>query len=205
MKKSVLSLASILTLGGMAYAGGDIAPVEEVLPVPTIVDNSGFYIGGGFSFLNYNEEYSDGVTADVDLYGITLIAGYQFNEYISIEGRYITDVGGSDEDWSDGRSRTDIDNDLSNLALYVKPSYQIDNFKLYALLGYGQFSYQYKNTEKQKDSGFQWGLGAGYNFNDNLSVFVDYTKLYDDTGLDNYISDVDYDADAWTVGITYLF
>jgi len=200
---------AILAFGALTvesvYAGGNVAPAEDVVPVPVIVDNSGFYIGGGVSFLNYNEEYSDGVTADVDMNGITLIAGYQFNEYIAIEGRYITGVGGSDEDWSDGRTRTDTNNDLSNLALYVKPSYQFGDFKLYALLGYGQFSYQYKDTAKQRESGFQWGLGAGYNFNDNWSVFVDYTKLYHDTGFDTYLSDTDYDVDAWTVGIAYLF
>jgi len=204
MKKSVLSIVSILALSGMAYAGGDIAPIEEPVIIP-VVDDSGFYIGVGYSILNYNETYNDGVTADVDLQGITGIVGYQFNSYISLEGRYTSDVGGSDEDWSDGRTRTDIENEMSNLALYVKPSYQIDSFKLYALLGYGQMTYQYKATEEQKDSGFQWGLGAGYNFTDNISIFVDYTKLYDDTGLDNYIADVDYDADAWTFGISYLF
>ncbi len=206
MKKSALSIVSILALSGLAYAGGDVAPIVEPVVVPvSVVDDSGFYVGAGYSILNYNEVYNDGVTADVDLQGLTVIAGYQFNSYISLEGRYTKDVGGSDEDWSDGRSRTDIENEMSNLALYVKPSYQIDSFKLYALLGYGQMSYQYKETAEQKDSGFQWGLGASYSFYDNVSIFVDYTKLYDDTGLDNYIADVDYEADAWTFGITYLF
>ncbi len=200
---------AVLAFGALSvesvYAGGNVAPTEDLVPVPVIVEDCGFYVGGGASFLNYNEEYSDGVTANVDMNGITLIAGYQFNEYIAIEGRYITDIGGSDEDWSDGRTRTDTNNDLSNLALYVKPSYQFGDFKLYALLGYGQFSYQYKDTEKQSESGFQWGLGTGYKLNDNWLVFVDYTKLYDNRGFDNYLSDADYNADAWTVGVTYLF
>lgn len=204
MKKRIVSLVSVMALSGLAYAGGDVAPIEEPVIIP-VVDNSGFYIGGAYSFMSYNETYNDGVTADVDTSGLTFIAGYQFNSYISLEGRYTTDVGGFDEDWSDGRTRNDTENEMSNVALYLKPSYEIDNFKIYGLLGYGQMSYQYENTIEQKGSGFQWGLGAGYTFYDNVSVFVDYTKLYDDTGFDDYISNVDYDADAWTVGITYLF
>ena len=34
MKKTTLSLVSILALSGLAFAGGDIAPVEPVVETP---------------------------------------------------------------------------------------------------------------------------------------------------------------------------
>lgn len=206
MKKSVISIVSLLALSGLSYAGGKIAPVKEpVLTLPAIVDNSTIYVGAGYSILDYNEVYSDGVSADVDLKGLTLILGYQFNHYFSVEARYTKNLGSSDEEWSDGKTRNDVENEMTNLALYLKPSYPIGDFKLYGLLGYGQLTYQYEGTEKQTENSFQWGLGTSYSVNDSLSLFVDYTKLYDDTGFDNYIADCDYEADSWTVGITYTF
>ena len=45
MKKTVLSLVSVMALSGLAYAGGDVAPVEEVFA--PVVDNSAFYLGLG--------------------------------------------------------------------------------------------------------------------------------------------------------------
>jgi len=206
MKKSVLSIMSFLALCGVSYAGGKIVPAQEPsMTLPTTVDNSAVYIGAGYSILNYNEVYSDGVSADVDLKGSTLILGYQYNQYFSVEARYIKSIGGADEEWSNGKTRNDVKNKMTNLALYLKPSYPIGNFKLYGLLGYGLFSYQYEDTEKQTENSFQWGLGTSYTINDRLSIFIDYTKVYDDTGFDNYITDCDYKADAWTAGITYTF
>ena len=209
MKKSVLSLVSILVLSELSYAGGDIGKDISVADTPivavSVVDDSAYYVGAGYSILNYDEVYSDGVSADVDLQGLTLILGYQFNHYLSLEARYTKSLGGSDEKWSDGKTRDDVENEMTNLALYLKPSYPVGDFKLYGLLGYGQLTYQYQDTEKQTENGFQWGLGTSYSINNNLSVFVDYTQLYDDTGFDNYIADCDYEADAWTVGITYSF
>lgn len=56
MKKLGLSIIACLALGTFAVAGGDIVPViepvEEVAPAPV---NSGPYIGGGISFLTWNE------------------------------------------------------------------------------------------------------------------------------------------------------
>ncbi|MBN2250425.1 MAG: outer membrane beta-barrel protein, partial [Campylobacterales bacterium] len=96
--------------------------------------------------------------------------------------------------------------DLSNLAIYLKPMYPIGDFALYGLLGYGQTSIEYEGGGDYDDSGFQWGIGAGYNFTESLGAFVDYTVWYDDDSFDDspaYMSD--FKADAITVGITYKF
>ncbi|NOR55459.1 MAG: porin family protein, partial [Sulfurovum sp.] len=45
MNKITLSLVSIMALGGLAFAGGDLAPVEPVVETQVVIeDNSAFYL-----------------------------------------------------------------------------------------------------------------------------------------------------------------
>ena len=136
--------------------------------------------------------------------------GYEFNPYIAIEGRYTMSAG--DISVSDNLGRfedQDIDADISNLAIYVKPMYPIGDFTLYGLLGYGQVTVDI-DDESIDDSGFQWGLGASYAFSDNLAIFADYTKWYDDDfydedGFMGANTTESADLDAITFGLTYKF
>lgn len=57
MKKHILALVCIVTLNGIVYAGGDVAPVEEPVVVP-VVDNSAFYAGLGFGQAHVNDDYT---------------------------------------------------------------------------------------------------------------------------------------------------
>ncbi|MBD3791716.1 MAG: porin family protein [Campylobacterales bacterium] len=216
MKKLSLSIAACLAVGTFAMAGGDIAPVytpveEVVAPAP---EKSGFYVGAGVSFLGWEESSNTGEPGDQMIVihdleatwtGGTILAGYQFNPYIAVEGRYV--LGLTDASWeANGGYEWDDGSDLSNLAIYLKPMYPIGDFALYGLLGYGQTSIDFEDGGDHDDSSFQWGIGAGYNFNESLAAFVDYTVWYDDDSFDDspaYMSD--FKADAITVGITYKF
>ncbi|HFU77687.1 MAG TPA: porin family protein, partial [Epsilonproteobacteria bacterium] len=88
MKKITMSMVSILTFSSMAMAGGDIVPVEPVVLAPTVeevLDESAFYAGLVVSYMKLHDEFSaEEFTAN----GIMLQAGYQFNRYFAIEGRY---------------------------------------------------------------------------------------------------------------------
>ncbi|MDM5271394.1 porin family protein [Sulfurovum sp. zt1-1] len=215
MKKLSLSIMACLAVNTFAVAGGNIepviAPVEEMSPVP---DESGPYIGAGISFLTWNEtqdlrEPGQMVPIWQDFEeswtGGTILAGYRFNPYIAVEGRYtMSFTDGSVE--LDGADFGDYNDDLSNIAIYLKPMYPIGDFTLYALLGYGQTTIEFEGGGDHDDSDFQWGIGAGYNLTETLTAFIDYTVLYDDNSFDDspsYISDIK--ADSITVGITYKF
>lgn len=216
MKKLGLSIAACLAVGTFAMAGGDIAPVytpveEVVAPAP---EKSGFYVGAGVSFLSWEDKLDgreEGLVMaayseeEATWTGGTILAGYQFNPYIAIEGRYVMSF--TDASWEvNGHDAGDYDDDLSNLAIYLKPMYPIGDFALYGLLGYGQTSIDFSDGGDHDDSGFQWGIGAGYSFTESLAAFVDYTLWYDDDSFDDspaYMSD--FKADAITVGITYKF
>jgi len=182
MKKFNLSLVAFAAISTLGMAGGDIAPVEPVIETPVMVNTGPFYIGLGYSYMNIDPDNSSNADGDA----ILLLAGYNFNRYIGIEGRYsgLTDC-------------------LENTAIYLKPMYPLGAISLYGLLGYGQV--EYDNGRSLSESGFQWGIGASYEVHNNIDVFVDYTNLYDDTGFDDALPNQDVLSDSINVGFNYKF
>ena len=55
-----------------------------------------------------------------------------------------------------------------------------DALDVYALLGYGNVTLSDEFGDWLNEDGFQWGLGASYEFTNNLSVFADYVQIQDD-------------------------
>ena len=201
MRKITLSLISIAVLSGVSYAGGDIEPVEVPVVTP-VIDNSAFYLGIGIGDATVN---NDTTSEEFSSTMIMLQAGYQYNEYVAVEGRYSF---GLSTDYDMGTTYGfpgGYDGDISSWGLYVKPMYPIGDFSIYALLGYGGVMLSEINGGDAYESGFQWGLGAGYAISDNISVFVDYVSLYDDTGFDYSAQLDDIDSDTWTFGMSYKF
>lgn len=214
MKKITNLLVVVSTIGSFAFAGGDIAPVEpaaEVLAVPETT--SGFYVGAGATLLidkfsSLDSSYlGDETFNDV---GVMLQAGYEFNKYLAVEGRY----------WGVGSKSfymSDIDYDMnakiSAYGIFVKPMYPVtDKFTVYGLLGYGHtkvsgqtwgegYYYPYSQTK----SGLQGGAGVSYALTDNFSVFTDCVKLNNTIGVDS--GDYLFSNKPYTInaGVTYKF
>jgi len=206
MKKGMIKISiaasALLCMGTSAIAGGDIAPVEPVVETPVIVEQSPFYLGVGIGGGTVND---DDTSEEFSATTLMFQAGYQYNEYIALEGRY---TFGLDTDYSPGTTNSlssDYDGDFSSWGIYVKPMYPIGNFSLYALLGYGGVMLDDLAGGDAYESGFQWGLGAGYAMSENYTVFVDYVSLYDDTGFDYRARLDDVDSDTWTFGVSYRF
>ena len=201
MKKTLLLSVIAST---MIMAGGDIAPVEEpiIVPEPVIVDG-GLYLGLAYGFMNVDYTRTDIATTDTtgsfdeDFSSIMLQAGYKFNSYVAIEGRYwfgIDDV--TLPLYTDAIDAPDA------WGIYVKPMYPVtDAFDVYALLGYAN-----TDTSLNTVDGFSWGLGASYAFTDSVAMFVDYTSLYnDDRDLPGGLINKEYDINTVNVGVTYNF
>lgn len=203
MKKSVLSLVSILALSGFAYAGGDVAPVEEPVIIPVVVDESAFYVGLGFGGASINDEQTaEKISSSL----LMLQAGYQYNAYIALEARASFGFNTDYESGNTSNASGDYDNDVSSGGIYLKPMYPVtEAFDIYALLGYGGVQLGNLESGDAYESGFQWGLGAQYEVVENILIFADYMKLYDDTGFDYRAQIEDVDADAWTIGLSYRF
>jgi len=204
MKKFTLSMITVMAMGTFAVAGGDIAPIEEIAEVaaPIIVeDDSNFYVGVAYSYIDAEIDGEETGNA------YTLLAGYNYNKYIAIEGRYTATVGDMDvENDRSSLNRPDgeYDREVENYGLFLKPQYPIgDAFSVYGLLGYGSVT-----ARLTDESGFQWGLGAKYSVTDSIDVFVDYTSLYDGD-MDNIENINNRTCDSLitstNVGITYNF
>ena len=154
MKNIVLSAVAVLAMSSFAVAGGDIAPVEEpVIVAEPVITDSGFYLGLAYSFLNASTvDYYDvqgqslsGTLQDTILdesySDIMIQAGYKFNSYVAIEGRYWFGLNES-VDVLGGIAGVNVDNSVDAWGIYVKPMYPVtDAFDIYALLGYGAAEY----------------------------------------------------------------
>jgi len=201
MKKIVLLSVIAST---MIMAGGDIAPVEEPIIVPEpVVTDSGLYLGLAYGFMSVDYTRTENTVTDTarsfdeSFSSIMLQAGYKFNSYVAVEGRYwfgIDDVTLP--------AYTDTIDAPDAWGIYVKPMYPVtDAFDIYALLGYAA-----TDTNLNKVDGFSWGLGASYAFTDSVAMFVDYTSLYnDDKDLPGGLVNKEYDINTVNVGVTYNF
>ncbi|MBT1063275.1 outer membrane beta-barrel protein [Bowmanella sp. Y26] len=100
--------------------------------VATANSDDAWYLG---ALYNAQDISTDG--RDFNAFGIT--AGYQFNNYFSVESRFSKGTSGYSTSYdaletSNRRYKEDID---SQVALLAKGSYPIlDNFEIYALVGY---------------------------------------------------------------------
>ena len=215
MKKFNLSLVALLAIGTFAVAGGDIAPVEPVVETPVVEESTGaFYVGIGYGAANYDTTLTVTETTyvpvraagDDDYSAVMLQAGYKFNPYIAVEGRYWI---GLDEDVGNN-----LDLNIDTWGIYLKPMYPVtEAFDIYGLLGYADSDAELSGggntvSPPYDMDGFSWGIGGAYSFTENLAVFVDYTSLYDDDNTVTYdLGTVNFDEEitSWNFGVTYTF
>ncbi len=206
MTKTILAVAASTLIATGLMAGGDIAPIA-VVEAP-VEDNSNFYIGGGYSYIDTKANVFglDNAKFKGNNDGFMLQAGYNFNEYVAVEGRYTygtnSDYDGKVFDVKIDKAR---DVNTESFALYVKPQYPVtEKIGVYALVGVASLKYSLDDSILDRDTdtewGFAYGLGAKYSATDSIDVFVDATSIYDvSMGQD------DIDTYAVNVGLTYNF
>lgn len=203
MKLKTITLS--ILLASSLFAGNNTMITESKV-IERVEDTSAFYIGVGASYFNLKNSRTEETFTSL---GAMLQLGYKYNNYIGIEARYGQSVG--DVAYDKGNTRfSDISNyptTSSNMAIYLKPQYPLGDFSIYGLLGYGMVKYTDLpiGTKDRKESSFQWGLGAEYLVMEDISLFADYSHLYDDTGLDGHIPNSDVYNDVVTVGLSYKF
>ncbi|UFH58646.1 porin family protein [Sulfurovum mangrovi] len=211
------SLIGLFVVSSIASAGGDtkrVQPsVEPYVEIPESNLLEGFYIGAGVSAIQHDDTqvngqvngnaYSRDTDREESWTGATILAGYQLLPYLAIEGRYTFSIGDASVELNGNKYDEDIS--VSNLAIYAKPSYSIDKVTLYALLGYGQTSFELKDGDELSDSSFQWGAGLSYDISDNFSAFADYTLFFDDEEFDSRVNGWNDKFYSWNFGVTYKF
>ena len=216
-------LVSILTAMGLSvlsYAGGDkniasataaIAPVETVDPSP-------LYLGVGLAWAKIRESDCnniEGCTYEDATYGVMVRGGYDVNQYVGIEARYM---------------RTFLDKGpeggapLAHAGIFLKPQYPMsERINIYGLLGYGyteNLGSGGRLNYFDSDWGFSAGVGLEYDLSDResdrvengnydrafdgyadqgrgWSLFMDYQRLLIKSGIP--------DLDAVSFGVRYDF
>ena len=133
-----LSVVALLLTSTLAMAGGKSgeAPESDIIQIaePAL---TGFYAGLGYSCLQMDIDEPEAIDIR-SMFALSITAGYNFNEYFAIEGRYSASLGDLEvETWDTERDEAW---DMSNIGLYLKPQYSIDSFTVYGLLGYGQLT-----------------------------------------------------------------
>ena len=205
MKRLVSTMALLAITGNVLVAGGDFLepvepeisiPAQEVVVIEDDIKYNGFYAGAGANHMRMSEALTSSG------YGITLVGGYYFNQYIGLEARYLKTL--SDLDIDSNRPIMTTNDTLENVGLYVKPMYNITTgLAMYGLAGYGKSTYCNAKGD-YTETGFQWGLGAKYELANGIGLFVDYLDIYDDDNFDTLnVPDVQFSAT--TVGATYTF
>lgn len=202
MKKITLSLVSVIALSSLSFAGGD------VVSAPMAMEDAAkpFYVGIALAATSTRGSSADlsffSEKAGQDRLGnVTFNAGYDYNQYIAVEGRYTTSF-----------AKEDVV-EMSGWSLFAKPQYPVnEDFTVYALLGFGGVTIDGVNITHPvnvDDNGFQWGLGMSYSLKSvtdaDVVIYADYTSLANDMDGVYWNGDLQSSADALTIGVAYRF
>jgi len=186
------------------YGGNNVADTANTEVVSIEKSYSGLYGGLGIAF---KELENEGTSEKFKSTDIGLIAGYRFNLYYAIEARYYASVGDVEykHGTTDNTNIDDYDSSLDAIGIYLKLSYPIKKIEPYILLGYSNVWMDNLEGEKRNEDDFSYGIGLGYYISDNLEVFIDYAKLYDDKGFGGRAITQTIDTDVWMMGVNYAF
>lgn len=172
-----------------------IAALLALVPASAM---AGGYWGLSAGYTLYEEEYQ-GLEEDVDLGMASVVGGYQFNDWIAIEGRAGTsnsrsvDVLGVDVD-------VKIDYYVSALA---KVGYLKGAARPYVVVGatHGEITAGARGYEvNESDTAFSVGAGVELYGNDTTAVTFEY--LY---AMDGEVDGVDYKAQQLSLGFVHHF
>ncbi len=198
MKNIVLSAVAVVALSSFAVAGGDIAPVAPIVEAP----EGNFYVGLSYSCLDAQQTDGDrrNISINEDFEAAMFQAGYSFNEYIAIEGRYWYGL----EESIVVNGALNEESNINIFGIYAKPMYPVtESFNVYGLLGYSSTSYDLDVSSLDDVDGFSWGGGIEYTFDNNIKLFADYASIYQDDASGNALNEDS--INTYNFGIGYRF
>ena len=166
-----LIIAVGLLSGTVAMAGKNVVPAAT--PVVPVIPPSPFYIGLGLLWTGTSLDCpcANNKRLKDNTYGGILRIGYDFNQYIGVEGRIFKS------------SLNKNFSETTHYGIYLKPQYHItDALNIYGLIGYGKTKVEcdYKGTIYD-DSGVSFGLGMEYDFSKDTE-HIAYGRAFDGQG-----------------------
>ena len=165
-------------------------------------ENAGLYFGLGYAKtsaeLSLSSDIIDDNLYDASTDSLLLLAGYDINQYIGVEGRYYWNASAMAVQYYAGDVPIVKDYKAESFALYAKPQYSFDMISIYGLLGLTMNDYS-ALLESGNDTLFSWGAGVKLNMTQSFGAFVDYTDLGKTDAL------LSTGLSSWNVGLIYKF
>jgi len=205
VNRKIVSAIIILSIATASSAEYNTTPVYDLSHDKQDYFKKHLYIGVGVSPMRL---LNDGTGEEFTANGMTIQAGIKYSKYLAIEARYTMNAGKIEYDAAgSGVNNADYPADFTNIAIYAKPMLPIDDFSIYALVGYGEVGITNLpiGDVDRAESGLQLGIGVKYSINKEVSVFMDYTSLYDGKGFDNLGVTKNHKASMVTFGTSYNF
>jgi len=165
----------------------EVEPPASINTTTTI--NRGLpYIGIGGTIAQYDTNCKcskSNISGTDKTGGFVVKAGYEFNQYIGIEARglktMIKEDGG----------------EIEHMGILIKPSYPIsEDTNIYGLVGWAKTTTS-GGLRKTDVDGLAFGGGVDYSITQNVSLFVDYERLFQESGAPK--------LDAVSMGANYKF
>jgi len=200
MKKLLkVSAVTVIALATQSYAIGESHPqatkIEQVAlsqDKNQVDENRTNQWYGGVGFSGVKVSCKNGCE-DIT-FGIIGKVGYDFNDYIGVEGRVIKTFMEYEQ------------SKVEHYGLFAKPMYPItDKLDIYGLLGYAKTDVG--NIKSYNGSGLSWGVGVDYFFDDNekdknsdsndFGLFLEYQSLIEKSNAP--------DIYGFNLGLLYRF
>ncbi|MCG9575068.1 porin family protein [Vibrio tubiashii] len=181
-----------------------VAAVALALSATAVQAHEGYYAGAGYQAADFKLKDLDRKFA---AHTLNLNVGYDFNEYLAVEGRIGVPMSSEKQSWNkdsiEGKPTT-------SYAVFGKGTLPLtDMFSVYALAGYGKSGYKFdanlpsleaKGDAKFDKASLQYAAGVEVNFTQNIAMTAEY-GVYG-SGK-NY--DAKYDIKGFNLGLKYKF
>lgn len=131
-----------------------------------------FYVEGGYSHYMFDDP-------DIDLGGVQVRGGWEFNEFFSAEADVA--VGIADDDVAG------VTVDLSyQYGVYARAKLAFnDQFSGHVRVGYSSAEVEIDGFGDENEDGIAYGVGGTWMFNERQGVRADYTRHEFDDAVDN--------------------
>lgn len=163
-----------------------------------IATAEGLYIGGSIGSASLSDDL-DGFDVDTDSTAFRLIAGWQFNDYFSLEGGYMN-FGAFEQGFDINGQIVDIRLDADGFTLGGTGSIPIsERFALYGRIGAffwdGDADINNVSQARPEDTNLYLGAGASFALSERLRLIGDLTRYkLEDT-----------ESDVFSLGLAYHF
>ena len=164
----------------------------------TAIADSGFYVGSSVGSASLNDDF-DGFDIDSSSNYVRVVAGWQFNQYFSLEGGY-NNLGTFEQIFDNGGTPLDVSLKADGFTLGATGFIPIwDKFALFGRAGAffwdGDGEINNVSQALPEDTNPYFGGGVKYDLTENIALLGDWTRYeLEDT-----------QSEVFALGFTYRF